>query len=141
MTNSSSTCTTTNTYPIFKGALYGTTKANNTAFFASDLVPTNAPTTFRLYYAGNSNGGATRKIPYVQRTNGATVVQENIGGQIQLSDDTPETFDFIVGPSDTINFIFPSGVGSASITTMIVLEIETGAGYSPIRVSDSLSGR
>lgn len=135
MTTTIETSTKTTPFPIFKGAIYNTSFANNVAFFGSDLVPTNTPTTFRVYYSSSTSSSS---FPYIQRTNGTTVVTETLpqGGE---SSSTPlqstgsNTFDFIVGPSDTINFIFPTGTTTGTVRTMIVIEVVTATGYVPIR--------
>jgi hypothetical protein len=130
-TSSSCTTTTTNTYPIFKGAIYNTAKANNTAFFGADLTPTNTPSIFTIYYVGNTTGGADGRYPQIRRINGGNTMLES--HQLQFSSNIAAILQTIVGPSDSINFIFGTGFGSAYIVTLIVIEtdINSSIGVAP----------
>lgn len=120
MTETTETITETTQFPIFKGAVYNISPSANTTFFTTDLVPTNTPTTFRIYYVG----GSTTSYMTLQRTNGTNVLQESI-----YYAQYPTTYsinDIIVGPNDTINFLFTSN--GQSVKTLIVIEVDTNKG-------------
>lgn len=106
--------------PIFKGGIYNTTKAENTDFFATDLLPTHAPSTFIIYYYASGNG--TGGLPSLKRTNGSNIVMENF--PIQFTTSAQYMFQVLVGPDDSINFKMPSGSGSCGIATLMVVETE-----------------
>lgn len=127
----SESTTITPPFPIFKGAVYNTNVNNNTNIFASDLTPTYTPTVFTVYYSGNdTTGGFTdARYPSVKRTNGANTNIENI--QPQYSSEVPGIYQFVVGPSDSINFVSNGGNGT-HISAMIVSETGFDSLISPL---------
>lgn len=111
-------------FPIFKGAIYNTTKAGDIDFFASDLLPSTNPTTFLIYYFPNSGGDSI--FPRLKRTNGTNIIVEDFSGSFDVNFSLrPIMFQTIIAPGDSINFIFPTGTSNGKIGTLIVLEIET----------------
>lgn len=109
--------------PIFKGEILNATKGTNTNFFDLDLLPTQSPTTFLMYfYPESGNSG----FPSIKRTNGGNTTIEPLGTNVVNYTMAPYMFQFLVAPGDSINLINPDG--PAKIKTLIVVEIETPSG-------------
>jgi hypothetical protein len=110
-------------FPIFKCAIYNTTKPENTNSFSTDLAPSAPPSIFLAYYAPLEGGPGG--IPLVKRTNGTNTVIEHFPFQFTWS-----TFmtQVLIAPGDSINFIMPTGSGSCGIGSLIVVEIDIQSG-------------
>jgi hypothetical protein len=116
-----------NRFPIFKGAIYNTTKGTDQEFFSSDLLPVDTPTTFLIYYYPGSGGSS---LPRLKRKNGTNTIIETFNAQ---STTAPYMFQTLVAPGDSINLTTQEG-GPCSIGTLIVIEIETTVGNSVFHI-------
>ena len=101
--------------PILKGRIFDTAVVADTDFFATDLEPTNTPTTFRMYIALDTAG-----IVSVMRDVDGTTLTENLNQGQQLIANSAYTFDFLVTDAETINI--QTDVG-AQILFCLVVEV------------------
>ena len=102
-------------YPIVKGNVFNTVVAANTNFFATELSPTNSPTTFRLLVSLDAAG-----VLNVTKTVGADEVIEHLNENVNLIADCLYEFEFSVVTGQTINL---QHVVGGTIGTCIVLEV------------------
>jgi hypothetical protein len=100
--------------PILKGSVFNTSVTANTNIFASDLSPTNSPTTFRIYACFDTSGILT-----VRRTKGGITVSEQLNGGNALVTNGAYMFDIIVESGETINFQY-----SVNATAIVLKVIE-----------------
>lgn len=101
--------------PILKGSVFNTAVLAATNFFGADLVPTNSPTTFRMYITLNTAG-----VVSVRRTQGGVPVDENLNKGYAIEANAAYMFDFLVLNTQTINI--RTSVG-ATILSCIVVEV------------------
>jgi hypothetical protein len=100
--------------PILKGLSFNTAELANTDIFATDLVPTNTPTTFRVYVWTDTAG-----VFSCMRTSGVVTVTENLNEGNQLIADSAYEFNITLTDSETINF----QLDAAATMTIIVVEV------------------
>lgn len=117
------------TFPVFKGALYKTAITPETNFFASNLIPSDTPTTFLIYYVPEniSQGGGVMN-PRMKRTNGTNTIIETLWANLPAQVGVPIVVQTIVGPGDSINFEFSTFDRDIDLRTFIVIEIATTSG-------------
>ena len=84
--------------PIEKGQIFNTAVGAAADFFAAALLPTNTPTTFRIYVALNAAG-----LLYVRRTEGGVTVDEYLNSGNALNANAAYMFDILVRIGQTIN--------------------------------------
>lgn len=96
--------------PESKGSVYNQAVLANTDIFATDLEPTESPTTFRIY-AGFTAGG----VLTVRRTVGATTVSENLNGGANLAANASYFFDIAVHYGEEINLRYSVGATCMSL--------------------------
>lgn len=101
--------------PELKDRIFNTPIALNTDFFTPDLVPTNTPTTFRIY-ASFDTGGALS----VQRTSGGVTVAEVLNSGTALVVNAAYMFDILVHVDDAINLQYSA---AAQILCCMVIEV------------------
>ena len=99
--------------PILKDRIFNTVILANTDFFVADLVPTNTPTTFRIYVALDTAG-----ILSVQRTSLGVPVAENLNSGTALVADASYMFNILVHVADTINL--QTTVGAQILYCMVI---------------------
>jgi len=102
-------------FPIDKGAIFNTVVAVNTNFFATDIAPTNSPTTFRISVALDAAG-----VLNVMRTEGGVTVTEQLNENSNLLADCLYEFNVTVLTGQTINLQHSIG---GTILSCIVVEI------------------
>jgi hypothetical protein len=96
--------------PESKDSVFNQTILANTDMFASDLEPTEAPTTFRIYACFTVGGTLT-----VRRTVGATTVSENLNGGAALVANSSYFFDVAVQYGESINIWYSVGATCLSL--------------------------
>jgi hypothetical protein len=101
--------------PILKGSVFNTLVTANTNIFASDLSPTNNPTTFRIYACFDTSGILT-----VRRTKAGITVSEQLNDGSALVANGAYMFDIIVESGETINFQYSV---DATVIVFKVIEI------------------
>ena len=100
--------------PIEQGYSFNTAELANTDIFATDITPTNTPTTFRVYVWTDTAG-----VLSCMRTSGGVTVTENLNQGANLVADSAYEFNITVGAADTINF----QLDAAATMTVIVVEV------------------
>ena len=83
---------------VLKGSIFNTAVMGNTNIFASNLSPTNSPTTFRIYACFDTDGVLT-----VRRTRVATTVSEQLNAGTALNASAAYMFDVTLESGETIN--------------------------------------
>jgi hypothetical protein len=101
--------------PILKGSVFNTSVNANTNIFASDLSPTNSPTTFRIYACFSVSGVLT-----VRRTKAGTTVSEQLNGGNALTANAAYMFDVPVESDETVNVQYSV---NATALKLAILEI------------------
>jgi len=101
--------------PLPKGSVFNEAVTANTNIFASDLSPTNTPTTFRIYACFDASGVLT-----VRRTKNATTVSEQLNAGTALTANVAYIFDIIVEAGETINLQYSV---NATALKLAVLEV------------------
>jgi hypothetical protein len=101
--------------PILKGSVFNTSVNANTNIFASDLSPTNSPTTFRIYACFSASGVLT-----VRRTKAGTTVSEQLNGGNALTANAAYMFDVPVESDETVNVQYSV---NATALKLAILEI------------------
>lgn len=112
-------------FPIFKGAIYNTTVAIDADFFQTDLLPTQTPTTFLIYFYPT-----TGPVPRLKIKHGGNTIIETLNAQSTYAS---YMFQTVVGPGDSINLTTPDG-GTCGVGRLIVIEIETMRGNAVFNI-------
>lgn len=84
--------------PESKDSIYNQVVLANTDMFATDLEPTESPTTFRIYACFIAGGVLT-----VRRTVGAATISEDLNGGANLAAGASYFFDVAVHYGEEIN--------------------------------------
>ena len=87
--------------PESKGSVYNQAVLANTDIFATDLEPTESPTTFRIYACFTLGGVLT-----VRRTVDAATVSEDLNGGANLAAGASYFFDIAVHYGEEINLYY-----------------------------------
>jgi len=82
----------------------------NTNIFATNIKPTESPTTFRIYASFTAGGVLT-----VRRTVGATTISENLNGGANLAANASYFFDIAVHYGEEINIRYSVGTQCLSL--------------------------
>jgi hypothetical protein len=101
--------------PIVKASIFNTAVTANTNIFPSDLTPTNAPTTFRIYACLSASGVLT-----VRRTKAGTTVSEQLNSGTALTANAAYIFDILVESGETVNLQYSV---NATALSLKVLEV------------------
>jgi len=99
--------------PELKDSVYNQGIPTGIDIFATDLEPTESPTTFRIYACFDPGGILT-----VTRTVGTTTVTENLNGGANLAANASYFFDIAVHYGEKINLQY-SGVGATCISLKV----------------------
>jgi len=110
---------TSQMFPIDKGAIFNTAIALNTDFFAADLVPTNTPTTFRIAFSCDAGGVLNVMREQLLPAPPVTVTEQLNQGEALVADCLYE-FNITVREGQTINLQHSVG---GQILSCIVVEI------------------
>jgi len=110
---------TSQMFPIDKGAIFNTAIALNTDFFAADLEPTNTPTTFRIAFSCDAAGVLNVMREQLLPAPPATVT-EHLNEGNDLAADCLYEFNVTVAEGQTINFQHSVG---GTILSCTVVEI------------------
>ena len=100
--------------PILKGSVFNASVSANTNIFASDLSPTNSPTTFRIYATFSASG-----VLSVVRTRAGTSVTEQLNSGNALNANAAYIFDIIVESGESINLQY-----SVAATALVLKVVE-----------------
>jgi len=100
--------------PILKGSVFNSSVSANTNIFASDLAPTYAPTTFRIYACFNASG-----VLSIVRTKGGVTVTEQLNSGNALTANAAYVFDVLVESGETINLQY-----SVAATALVLKVVE-----------------
>ena len=96
--------------PEAKDSVYNQPVLANTDIFATDLEPTESPTSFRIYACFLAGGVLT-----VRRTVGATTVSENLNGGANLAANASYFFDIAISYGEEINLRYSVGATCLSL--------------------------
>jgi len=99
----------------FKASVFNASVIANTDIFASDLVPTVAPSIFRIYCCFNASG-----VLSIQRTKAGTTVSEQLNSGMALTANAAYMFDVPVDSEETINIRYSV---NATVLKLSIFEI------------------